>query len=189
MKLYRFDNKMQMQRVKLYPYIILLSCTFLLLSMQKSESSVNYEPEILVINDLQSTKTEDFNFKDFRQFILDCHLKFPDIILAQAMEESGQFTSKIWKENHNPFGMKTPRSRMTTNIGENRGHAKFLNWKMAVLDYLLLQNSYTRGINTRKGYYKYLKSYAENPNYEKKIKYYLWKYKGFGISDDYMYDL
>jgi len=45
------------------------------------------------------------------------------LITAQAGFETGNFTSVIFKENNNLFGMKLPKVRKTTAIGENRGHA------------------------------------------------------------------
>ena len=84
--------------------------------------------------------------------------------------------------------MKLARSRNTTNIGENRGHAKFKNWKMAVLDYAYMQSVFARKINTRKGYYQYLEHYAENPNYTNVLNKHLNKYHGFNISEEYLND-
>ena len=58
------------------------------------------------------------------------------IILAQAKHESGNFTSVIFEENWNPFGMKQARVRQNTAIGTNRGHAVYLSLYDAVLDYV-----------------------------------------------------
>jgi hypothetical protein len=51
-----------------------------------------------------------------------------------------------------------------------------------------MQAVFARKITTRKGYYEYLKNYAENEKYEKNLKKHLHKYRGFGISDDYLND-
>lgn len=190
MKLYRYNSKtMTIERIKVYPYIAALCCLVLLLSMEKSTKENSLENEVLVINEPIKGLNNSFDFKEFRQFILDCKIKFPDIVIAQAIEESGEFKSAIWRENHNPFGMKLAGSRNTTNVGENRGHAKYKNWQMAVIDYAYMQAVFARKIKTRKGYYEYLKNYAENPKYADNLKKHLHKYRGFGISNDYLDDL
>jgi hypothetical protein len=59
------------------------------------------------------------------------------IILAQAKLESGHFSSDIFLENNNPFGMKQARSRETTAVGTHRGHAVYPTVEHAVKDYIL----------------------------------------------------
>lgn len=63
-------------------------------------------------------------------------LGMAEIVVAQARHESGNFTSPIFEENWNPFGMKRPRLRKTTAIGSNRGHAVYPSLSDAVLDYV-----------------------------------------------------
>lgn len=190
MKLYKINPKtLQMERVRLYPYFVLLFSGFILISMTGSNKKTQYEKEITVITETPIGSEIPFSFKAFKQFVVDCKIKFPDVVIAQAIEESGEFKSKIWKENNNPFGMKIAGSRHTTNIGENRGHAKYKNWQMAVIDYAYMQAVFARKIKTRRGYYEYLKNYAENPSYVEKLKKHLHKYRGFGISNDYLDDI
>lgn len=57
------------------------------------------------------------------------------MITAQAAHETGNFNSKIYLTNNNPFGMKLPRERKTTAIGQNAGHAVYLDLASAVQDY------------------------------------------------------
>jgi hypothetical protein len=178
-----------MERVRIYPYVVLLLCGFIFVSMKGSDKEIKYEKEVTVITETPEGSEIPFTFKAFKQFVLDCKIKFPDIVIAQAVEESGEFKSDIWIENHNPFGMKLAGSRNTTNVGENRGHAKYKNWQMAVIDYAYMQAVFARKIKTRKGYYEYLKNYAENPKYADNLKRHLHKYRGFSISNDYLDDL
>lgn len=83
-----------------------------------------------------------FKAKSFDNIILDILLEngveeeLSQIILAQAKHESGNFTSNIFWENNNPFGMKCPRKRPTTCIGTNRGHGVFNSIEDAVIDYV-----------------------------------------------------
>lgn len=186
-KLYYFDEKGKSYRFRIYPYLLLFFMMSMLLSISKDHSkTVEYEVEPQFVEIY--TGEEPFDFKQFKEFVIECGIRFPDIVLAQAIKEAN-FKSDIWKENNNPFGLKCAKSRNTTSIGENRNHAKFANWRMAVLDYALMQAVFARKVKTRKQYFEYLKNYAEDENYEKGIKKILKQYKGFGISNDYMYDL
>jgi hypothetical protein len=57
------------------------------------------------------------------------------MIVAQSAHETGNFTSTVYKANANPFGMRLPKKRPTTAIGENLFHAKYSNLDDAVTDY------------------------------------------------------
>lgn len=106
-----------------------------------------------------------------REYMKEINMKFPDIVYAQAVIETGQFSSTIFKENHNLFGMKCAKSRAYTHLGESRNHAQYENWKMSVLDYALYQARYLGSLKTREQYYAYIGShYAEDPSYLKKVK-------------------
>jgi len=95
-------------------------------------------------------------------------IKHPEIVLNQAILESGNFGSDIYKENHNLFGMKEAKARTTTALGTNRNHAYYTNWKASVIDYCLYQRRYYKGGD----YYQFLESkgYATSKKYIKKLK-------------------
>lgn len=119
----------------------------------------------------QTVEALEFSEENLKLYMDQINLKFKHIVLAQAMIESGYFTSKIFQENHNMFGMKQAKSRQTTNIGVNRGHAKYASWQDCVLDYALYQARYLGKVKTDEEYYSYLSnSYAEDPNYIKKVR-------------------
>ena len=63
----------------------------------------------------------------------------PFLIYAQAVHETTNFTSNIFNENKNLFGMKRATVRETTNVGENRGHAMYTSIKDSIIDYYLRQ--------------------------------------------------
>ena len=99
------------------------------------------------------------------------NFKYPHIVLAQAKLETGYFTSNIFIENNNLFGMKRPRVRPTYAVGENRGHAVFEHWQDSVKDYRLYSHLYM-DFESEWQYYNYLATrYAEDPNYVNKIRY------------------
>ena len=97
--------------------------------------------------------------------------KFPDIVLAQAILESGNFKSSIFLKNNNIFGMKVSERRISTAIGKRKGYAKYLDWGYSVTDYLLFQEMiFTNKTYSRKEYLKMLdRIYCETPNYSKQI--------------------
>lgn len=77
-------------------------------------------------------------------------IKHPDIVYAQAILETGEFTSPIFRENNNLFGMKYVKdfksrySRPTTAIGSQFGHAVYNNWRLSVDDYQLWQDMFKK---------------------------------------------
>ena len=82
-----------------------------------------------------------FSKDNLQKEIVKQGIKYPDIVMAQAKIESGHFTSAIFKENNNLFGMKLPAQRKTTAIGKNRGHAKYETWQDSVKDYKIWQDT------------------------------------------------
>jgi flagellum-specific peptidoglycan hydrolase FlgJ len=110
-----------------------------------------------------------FSKENMIRLIYDLNIAHPDIVIAQAIIESGNFKSNIFKENNNLFGMKMPEYRKTTAIGTNRGHAVYSSWRESVIDYALWQGKRARYQNTNQ-YLRRLKSYAADPNYITKIK-------------------
>jgi hypothetical protein len=82
----------------------------------------------------------DFSEKALVSLMEELKIKYPEIALSQARLETGNFTSAIFKENHNLFGMKMAEIRPTSAIGINRGHALYTDWKQSVIDYALFQS-------------------------------------------------
>jgi hypothetical protein len=110
-----------------------------------------------------------FSKENLARLIYTLKIAHPDIVMAQAIIESGNFKSNIFKENNNLFGMKMPEYRKTTAIGTNRGHAVYRNWRESVIDYALWQGKRARHSTTNQ-YLRRLRSYATDPNYITKIK-------------------
>ena len=57
------------------------------------------------------------------------------LLVAQAAHETGNFTSQLFKEQNNLFGMRHPRIRKTYSIGEKSGHAVFASVQDSIKDY------------------------------------------------------
>jgi len=126
-----------------------------------------YEEKVIIINEIEK---DAFSQEALVEELKRLNIKFPHIVLAQAMIESGHFQSNIFMANNNLFGMKQARQRCTTAKGTNLNHAYYDNWKESVMDYALFQSAYLRKLKTEAQYLKYLdRNYAEAQNYDKAI--------------------
>ena len=88
------------------------------------------------------------------------NVQYPEVVYAQAVLETGYFTSKLCREYNNLFGLYNSKKQE---------FFKFDNWEESVLAYKnMIQYKYIGG-----DYYKFLDSigYAEDPNYINKLKY------------------
>ena len=103
-------------------------------------------------------------------YILDLHIEYAYIVYAQALLESGHFTSDIFMENNNLFGMKVAERRPTTAIGVNRGHAVYKSWRESVIDYALMQAAYYRGLDEKTYLDKICSVYATDTTYRKRLE-------------------
>ena len=83
------------------------------------------------INSINETGLKVFELLKSEGFNVDT-AKF---ITAQAAHETGNFTSKIFKENNNLFGMKLPKVRKTTATGEKYSHAVYKNIEDSIKDF------------------------------------------------------
>ena len=102
--------------------------------------------------------------------LFQIRIEHPYIVQAQAILESGNFTSKLFKENHNHFGMKLAKARPTTAIGVKNGYAVYRSWQDCNIDYALWQATYARKLSEEEYYTLLQKSYAEDFLYITKLK-------------------
>lgn len=127
------------------------------------------EKEIILLN--VSDTTGEFSTEKMVYLMKELNIKYPHIVYAQSLIETGHFDSKIFKENNNLFGMKQARTRVTTAQGTQYNHAYYDNWRESVYDYAFYQCRYLSGLKNEEEYLAYLgRSYAEDPNYLKKIR-------------------
>jgi uncharacterized FlgJ-related protein len=111
-------------------------------------------------------KTDEFEKEKLVQMLKDLNVKFPHIVMAQSITETGHWKSSIFLENHNLFGMKEAQRRITTAEGTNRNHAYYNHWRESVYDYAFYQCRYLSSIRTESEYFQYLSaSYAEAGDY------------------------
>lgn len=128
--------------------------------------TVTPEERMIIIRE-----NDKFSEEKFKEYLLQLNIRFPHIVYAQAVLETGNFQSKIFNSNNNLFGMKEAKVRATTNLGTDLGHAVYGHWRESVVDYALFQCAFLTKIRTEEGYYQYLKeNYAESPSYVSKVK-------------------
>jgi len=105
-------------------------------------------------------------------------VRFPRVVLAQGLLETGMFTSNIFVHNNNWLGMKCALYRETTCIGTQRGHALYVSTYDCLKDYYLWQSKYLPRYEKKYGpvrtEYEYIEflirmNYAEDENYGKKV--------------------
>lgn len=103
-------------------------------------------------------------------------------ITAQAGHETGDFKSRIFKENNNCFGMKRALVRKTTSVGEKYGHAVYKTLIDCIEDFRLyyLSFKYLQQYNSLKEYISAIKKRgyfeASESEYLKGCNYYMNEY-------------
>ena len=143
--------------------------TFCIGRYYQFEEIEDFEKELMIIN-LKEEK-ESFTKEKLVEELKRLNVKFPHIVLAQSIVETGYWKSDIFNENHNLFGMKEARIRVNTANGTNRGHAYYEDWKESVYDYAFYQSRYLSELKTEEEYFMYLdRSYAEADNYVISLK-------------------
>lgn len=93
-----------------------------------------------------------------------------ETIYAQAQHETGNFTSPIFKENNNLFGMREASVRKSFASGTARGHATYKNIFNSVRDYYERQKYFKIDQGNDSGFINTTLSsnYAEDPQYKEK---------------------
>jgi uncharacterized FlgJ-related protein len=133
----------------------------------KEALSEPIETELVVLDSPENTFSRDGLVEEIKKL----NIRFPHIVLAQSILETGYWESRIYQENHNLFGMKQARARATTANGTQLGHAYYDDWKESVTDYALYQAAYLNKIRKENQYLRYLdKNYAEAKDYDKKLE-------------------
>lgn len=150
---------------------------------------MNAKPKILILlisfilipfffgnedNDITIQEIPEISYHEVYYSIVQNDIKFPEIVFAQTLIETGYFTSDLLYSENNLFGMKYPRIRKTTSSGKSKGgYASYNVWTDSVEDYYLWQKSVlkNKNIDSEEDYLKLLgRIYAEDKKYVDKIK-------------------
>lgn len=134
--------------------------------LKQNTSSLLIHEKIILIQEV-----DKFSKDKLVLMLSNLNVKYPHIVLAQSIIETGSWSSKIFIENHNLFGMKKATRRITTAGGTQNNHAYYNHWRESVYDYAFYQCRYLHSIKTEDQYFQYLSaSYAEDPSYVEKVK-------------------
>jgi flagellum-specific peptidoglycan hydrolase FlgJ len=149
--------------------IILVLSSFISGRYVKFQSLETFEKELIVLN-VQAEKNK-FTKEKFVKELKRLNIKQPHIVMAQSIIETGHWNSKIFKENHNLFGMREASVRINTAVGTQNNHAYYNTWMESIYDYAFYQCRYLGGLRTEAEYYAYLgANYAEDPDYVNVVK-------------------
>ena len=171
--IYFYDKQnLQFKKINRKKLGITLLGIFALLAFSTSITpGIQSNKETITIVEHDTVFTQQFSEENLIRYMKELNIKYPHIVLAQARIESGTYTSNIFKENHNLFGMKKSYQRASTATGIHRGHAEYAHWTHSVIDYALWQNKYLSRARTESEYYEYLgKHYAEADHYIASLK-------------------
>ena len=126
---------------------------------------------------LDELMNAEFSSDALRELLVLLGAPSPEIAYKQARLESGNFTSRVFKEGNNLFGMHFPRIRDSYAheymIADNgKKVAKYRSWQSSVLDLMLYFEYYeSLGYDTS-DYYQFLvdASYCEGSQYVNILK-------------------
>lgn len=159
------------KNVRKYNFIWILSLLFVILLSCFVIDSMDTKIVYLKLKEKQLSRAKEnhsipFSEESLIELLKDTNIKYPYIVLAQAKMESGNYTSNIFKENNNLFGMKCAKIRITTSLGTKNGHAYYRDWVDCVYDYAMFQSAIMCEVQTESEYFDKLRDrYAEDSTY------------------------
>jgi len=176
-KFFTYNNEtLEHKKISLW-YITLFLLSLIVVSgsisysigrIQNIKHLTDYEKELIVVD---LNMRDEFSEEKLIQMLKDLNVKYPYIVLAQSRIETGRYSSKIFRENHNLFGMKQANRRVNTAKGTQYNHAFYETWRESVYDYAFYQSRYMNKANNEEEYFYILgQSYAEAPNYVQALK-------------------
>jgi flagellum-specific peptidoglycan hydrolase FlgJ len=149
---------MKLKLIMLIMFIVLMSSNVI---MNKTYSNVQFY-------------SGDILYSEVYYQLVKNNIKFPNIVFAQCLIETGYFTSDLFYNQKNLFGMKQPRIRETKSVGISKsGYATYNTWVESIEDYRLWQQSVLKNKQniTEEEYLELLsRIYAEDKKYINKIK-------------------
>ena len=151
-----YRTKYHVARKLLFMTLIGITAYFVLKNtMFKQPIPEIRKPSIIV----DTVRIEVFSEANLIRYMNILEIEYPNIVLAQAKLESGNFTSNRFKQYNALFGFQTSN----TNI------IKYKSWKESVINY---KNWQMRRLKDGENYYDFLVrvKYSEDPNYINKLK-------------------
>ena len=151
-----YRTKYHVARKLLFMTLIGITAYFVLKNtMFKQPIPEIRKPSIIV----DTVRIEVFSEANLIRYMNILEIEYPNIVLAQAKLESGNFTSNRFKQYNALFGFQTSN----TNI------IKYKSWKESVINY---KNWQMRRLKDGENYYDFLirVKYSEDSNYVNKLK-------------------
>ena len=191
MKIFKYNKKSlnfeTVNPVKLWTNIAI--CTAILVTIGwisgTNKYIINKITHTTEVTDTLIVHGEKFSEEKLVELLKNCNIKFPYIILAQAKLESGDFKSKIFKQNNNLVGLRKARRRLTTALSEKNGYAYYRDWVDCVFDIGMWQSTFACNITSETEYFQILsEKYAEDTQYIEKLKNIIKKEKLMKIFDN-----
>lgn len=167
--IYRYNKQeLKFERIHWFKYIRFGVIAFILMSFVSINTMelIDYE-RILEVN---ISGEREFTEDKLVRKLKELNIKYPHIVLAQAKLESNNYSSRIFIDNNNLFGMKEARVRINLAKGTQYKHAYYNTWQESVLDYAFWMATYGSKCKTEQQYYNLLNGYAEDVNYQAKLK-------------------
>lgn len=144
---------------------IIFVAIFLTITLSFNNTPVSKNGNIgLNLNSSIDPISDTLNINNLKLLVDSIPLKHKDIIVAQAILETGWFNSENCIKNNNLFGMRKSYIRPSTSDTTIDGYAHYSSWKSSVMDYYFLQQSLSPNtINSRYNYFRYLdKVYSQS---------------------------
>lgn len=155
---------------------LLIKITLIALILPKIATAplpTSHEENFWTLQKMEIHDPTPFSPKALFQFMQKQGIKNAEIVLRQAIQETGHFQSLLFKQYNNPFGLKIAgKTSKYYNGSDKAGYGKFRHWKYAVMAYLDYQKAkIANGFNLT-DYYAFLQKskYAEDPEYSFKLK-------------------
>jgi len=146
------------QTVFNYCLLFWLSALTVAVAIESRKAPPDIEFE-LKLNDSEFMKSWSANTNTMLAACEYYGVKYPRIVTAQAILESNNFNSELFRKYNNPFGLYNSKKK---------DYFKFKHWTDAVVAYIsMVEYKYKGG-----DYYRFLKRlpYAEDSRYIDKVK-------------------
>lgn len=160
--------KLNRKRITLVAAMTCATFSIALVGKSEEKTTSQHIKTKIVEKSVSQRKLKSMSLEDsIYSYMQEINLKFPKVALAQARLESGNFRSRLFREDFNMFGMKTAQRRVTLSKSEPGQYAEYHSWKESVIDYALYQSTYHFKVKSQREYIDQVcESYSENPKYK-----------------------
>jgi hypothetical protein len=150
---------------------ILLTCSNIFLLLNCKQTPYIIEEKERAFSLPPTAELDTLSKETVYNYLQKIGVLFPEVALAQALLETGHFSSYSCISRNNLFGMKKPYRRDTYAIDFDNGYSIYSCWQYSCLDYKLWQEFLFDKYGVPEDYYLFLHKmcYAEDPNYVSKL--------------------